>query len=145
MPRRSPPSGSARRPWPSRPGRALVAAVLIAALGILLGPSSGLASADEPTPRPVTLKGEIVDLACYFVHEGKGEGHSLCAKACVQGGSPVGLLADGRLFILFAPHEAAAPFEEAKKLAGQKAEVTGTIHDRNGVKGLAVTKVIGRP
>ena len=93
---------------------------------------------------PVTLRGEIVDLACYLVHEGKGEEHTQCAKACVAGGAPVGLLADGQLYVLFAPHESAGPFDEAKRLAGQRAEVTGTVHDRNGLRGLAVTRVAGR-
>jgi len=89
----------------------------------------------------IVLKGEIVDLGCYLMHEGRGDTHAACAQACVKGGAPVGLLADGSLYVLFAPHDTAAPFEEAKRLVGRSATVTGVLHDRGGLRGLAVTMV----
>jgi len=92
----------------------------------------------------VVLKGEIVDLACYLMHEGRGDTHVACAQACVKGGAPVGLLSEGVLYVLFAPHETTAPFEEAKRLVGKSATVTGVVHDRGGMRGLAVTMVAGK-
>jgi hypothetical protein len=46
--------------------------------------------------------------------------------------------------VLFAPHDTAAPFEEAKRLVGKSATVTGVLHDRGGLRGLAVTMVAAR-
>jgi len=107
-------------------------------------PSRGAAQASaEPEGRTV-LKGEIVDLGCYLMHEGRGDTHVACAQACVKGGAPVGLLADGVLYVLFAPHETTAPFEEAKRLVGRSAVVTGVVHGRGGLRGLAVTMVAAR-
>ena len=40
--------------------------------------------------------GEVVDLACYVAHgdAGRGPDHAKCAKGCVKGGQPMGLLTD---------------------------------------------------
>jgi len=106
-------------------------------------PRAGAQASAEPEGRTV-LKGEIVDLGCYLMHEGRGDTHAACAQACVKGGAPVGLLADGVLYVLFAPHETTAPFEEAKRLVGRSAVVTGVVHGRGGLRGLAVTMVSAR-
>lgn len=109
-------------------------------------PVHGRAATSSPasSEERVSLKGEIVDLGCYLMHEGRGDTHVACAQACVKGGAPVGLLADGVLYVLFAPHETAAPFEEAKRLVGKTAVVTGIVHDRGGLRGVAVTMVASK-
>jgi len=114
------------------------------ALGAL--PAAAIAGAKPAPNEParVVLKGEIVDLGCYLMHEGRGDTHATCAQACVKGGAPVGLLADGVLYVLFAPHDTLAPFEEAKRLVGKNATVTGVLHDRGGLRGVAVTLVASK-
>ena len=134
----------------------LILIVTAASLEVLAAPSPGASHPSEPSPAVsgvrtgasetsrVVLKGEIVDLACYLMHEGQGDTHAACAQACVKGGAPVGLLSDGVLYVLFAPHETTAPFEEAKRLVGKNATVTGILHDRGGMRGLAVTMVAAK-
>ena len=82
-----------------------------------------------------TWTGEIVDLACYVGQGAKGSDHSGCAKACVKNGQPMGLLTDeGTLVLLTANHKDGAPYDALKELAGEKAEVTGTLAEKDGMK-----------
>lgn len=87
----------------------------------------------------VTLKGEVVDLACYISHEGKGEKHAKCAKSCLIGGAPAGILgADGSVVLLVEDHNAKKPYKAVLELAGQQAEVTGQKFTRGGLTGVVV-------
>ncbi len=98
----------------------------------------------EGEDKLVTLKGEILDLACYVAHEAKGEEHAGCAQRCVQGGQPMGLLAeDGTVYLLFAGHKDASAFEAAKGHAGKRVEIMGLAATRGGLKGLEVRTVRG--
>ncbi len=86
--------------------------------------------------------GEIIDVACYVKNGdgGRGPDHAKCAKSCAKGGQPVGLLTDdGTLYILAADHKDGAPFEAAKELAGEMAEVMGVASENAGVKMVTVT------
>ncbi|TDI41825.1 MAG: type 1 fimbrial protein [Acidobacteria bacterium] len=90
----------------------------------------------------VTIKGEIVDMACYVAHEAKGADHQACAKRCVKGGQPMGLLtADGDLYLLYASHADGSAFEAAKELAGEMVALTGKESEQNGIKGIEVASV----
>ena len=89
-----------------------------------------------------TWTGEIVDLACYVPAGAKGPDHAGCAKSCVKNGQPMGLLTDdGTLVLLAADHKNGAPFEALKDLAGEKAEVTGTLAEKDGMKVVTVLGV----
>ncbi|MGH9749333.1 MAG: hypothetical protein ACRD6R_05365 [Candidatus Polarisedimenticolia bacterium] len=102
--------------------------------------------ADEVHAESVFLavRGEIVDLACYVVHGGKGPQHARCAKKCAEQGQPIGLLTtDGKLYLLFADHVDVAPFGRARGLAGQNAEIKGEAVARDGINGLTVKAVTG--
>ena len=87
-----------------------------------------------------TWTGEVVDLACYVAQGAKGADHAGCAKSCVKNGQPMGLLTgDGTLVLLSADHKDGKPYEALKDLAGETAEVTGTLAERDGVKVVTVT------
>ena len=87
-----------------------------------------------------TWKGEIVDLACYVAQGAKGPDHAGCAKSCVKNGQPMGLLTDdGTLVLLAADHKDGAPYEALKDLAGEMAEVTGELSEKDGMKMVTVT------
>ena len=90
----------------------------------------------------MTLRGEILDMACYVAHEAKGPDHAACAKRCVKGGQPMGLLADdGTVYLLYANHKDGSAFEAAKEHAGAKVEITGVAASQAGIRGLEVTAV----
>lgn len=116
------------------------AAIVVALL--LLAPAAGLlASGDEAGPE-VTVKGEVLDLACYLAHEAKGPEHQKCALKCAEMGQPIGLLTgDGKVYLLVADHADQSAFEQAKKLAGEKVTIVGPVAGRAGMEALTVHKV----
>lgn len=88
-----------------------------------------------------TLQGEMLDMACYMNHEGKGEKHAKCAEMCIKGGAPLGLLTkDGKVYLLVNDHGNEKAFAEAKLLAGANARVTGKVVSRGGVQAIVVAK-----
>lgn len=110
----------------------LIAVISVLALVVAILPAT-VAEAE-------TWSGEVLDLACYVAKHAKGPDHADCAETCVKAGQPMGLLTDdGEVFLLAASHEDGAPYEALKDLAGHKAEVTGTVSERGGVKMITVT------
>ena len=90
----------------------------------------------------VTVTGEILDMACYISHGAKGADHAACAKRCVKGGQPMGLLAkDGKVYLLYADHGDASAFESAKNFAGETVTISGTKSVQGGMEGIEVHKV----
>ncbi len=114
--------------------------VAIGILSILLGTVfavPALADGDE-----VTVRGEILDMACYLGHGATGEEHAPCALKCVKAGQPMGLLAsDGKVYLLVASHHDATAFEQAKELAGKQVELSGTSMSRDGIQAVEVLAV----
>ena len=103
---------------------------------------SAALAAGQAASSDVTLKGELVDMACYIGHGAKGPMHKACAQKCADMGQPVGLLtSDGKLYVLVADHGDAGPFEKARKLAGEQAEIKGESAEKDGVNTLTVHDV----
>jgi hypothetical protein len=118
-----------------------ILSALVCAMLLVAGTGIALAHGDEKHG-PTTVQGEILDMACYVAHEATGPDHAACAKRCVKGGQPMGLLTeDGTVYLLYANHDDGAAFEATKDFAGQKVEVTGVEANRAGVKGLEVHTV----
>lgn len=87
-----------------------------------------------------TWSGEILDLACYVAQDAHGADHAACAESCVKGGQPMGLKTDdGTVVLLAASHQDGAPYAALKDLAGKRAEVTGQLAERDGMKVVTVT------
>ena len=120
--------------------RVLGSLVLVGALAIAVAAMGAETKGAKPAPKPVTLKGELVDMGCYVSHEAKGEKHKGCATKCVAGGMPMGLLtADNKLYLLTLDHENGDPYNQAKDLMSAMVEVTGVVQERSGVRIIDVT------
>ncbi|MBX5439154.1 MAG: hypothetical protein IRZ29_06400 [Thermoflavifilum sp.] len=92
--------------------------------------------------KAVTVKGEVLDMNCYMAKGAHGAGHASCAKMCMKGGAPAGLLtSDGKVYLLVENHDKSAPYEEVRKHAAEQVEVTGTVENRGGVQALVVDNV----
>ena len=120
--------------------------LLATALLVLAG--FGTAFAEEghmahgAAPGQMTVRGEVLDMACYMAHEAKGQEHAACAERCVKGGQPMGLLAeDGTVYLLYANHKDGSAFESTKEYAGQNVVITGIMATQAGIKGLEVSSV----
>lgn len=113
-------------------------------LALLLAAALGFASFAQGhgmkgEGKAVTVRGEIVDLACYLDHGATGMKHQQCALTCLKGGQPMGLLAaDGKVYLLLADHQNGKPFEEAKNYAALQVEITGPLAEKAGITGLTV-------
>jgi len=92
----------------------------------------------------VTVKGEIVDMACYLPKGSRGAEHKSCAQMCAKRGAPIAVLTEaGDLYLLVDDHNDPEPYEAAKKLAGDRAEITGNKFARQGIAGIVVEAAKG--
>ena len=115
--------------------------VIALLLPLFLLPFAALASGDHKHTG-VTVQGEVLDMSCYIAHGAKGDDHAACAKRCVKGGQPMGLLAsDGTVYLLYAPHDDSSAYELTKDFAGKQVEITGNSATNAGIKGIEVQGV----
>lgn len=96
--------------------------------------------------KEVSLKGELVDMACYMAHEGKGKKHADCARMCVlKDGAPLGLVTpDGKTYLLVEDHmspKARKPFAQAKELVSETVTIKGDAYERGGLQAVVVESV----
>jgi hypothetical protein len=79
------------------------------------------------------LTGEIVDITCYVDHQSVGEKHSACAQKCISAGNPVGIVADGKLYVVIQDnHE--SPNAKLAPLAGKLVTITGPQMLKDGMR-----------
>jgi hypothetical protein len=91
--------------------------------------------------KETTVKGEVLDMDCYIASGAHGADHKSCADMCINGGGPIGLLTgDGKVYLLVSGHNKKEPYEELKKHAGEEVTVTGTLTEKDGIKGIVVTE-----
>ena len=102
-------------------------------------PAAPAPAAAEPTEG--TIRGELVDLACYLDHGARGESHKACGTTCALKGLPIGLLdKDNKITIIVGPNERPMNTELADKM-GATIELTGKIVSRDGVQMIEVSSV----
>jgi len=96
-------------------------------------PALLLAAEEKASAETQTIKGEVVDMMCYMDHGAKGEKHKGCAKKCIEGGGPVGLLtADDQLYLVIGDHKPIN--KELADKAAQTVTLKGKVVERNGMK-----------
>lgn len=80
----------------------------------------------------VTVKGEVLDMACYLDHGAHGEKHAQCAATCIESGLPVGIKGeDGKTYLLIGKHK---PLNKTlAEYAGKTITVKGKLASRDGI------------
>src|ERR1035437_3421573 len=80
----------------------------------------------------VTVKGEVLDMACYMDHGAHGEKHAECAATCIESGLPVGIKSeDGKTYLLIGDHK---PLNKTlAQYAGKTITVKGKLSSRDGI------------
>ena len=114
------------------------AMVMMLASGMLV---LGRAGAFAAEAAPETLRGEVVDMACYVVHPAtsRGSGHRKCADTCIKKGMPIGLVTeDKQLYLLLEDHTNPKPYNDLKEKAAETVTVEGTKASQGGVQGFVV-------
>lgn len=90
---------------------------------------------------PDTLKGTVIDTACYTAGK-HGAEEKGCTQMCINMGVPPSLLTDsGEVVLLLPSQENMEAYGEAKKAATKKVEVSGMVVERGGLKAVIVKGV----
>ena len=119
-----------------------LAGAAVAAAGLAAAPP---APADEP--KRVTVTGEIIDSWCYLseIMWASGSAHHRCAVWCARGGVPVSILGeDEEVYVLLLVEDDPEVIGNEAVFRSQTNEVVvdGDLYERDGVKYLAVTKIV---
>ncbi|MGA2604058.1 MAG: hypothetical protein ABSG14_07505 [Verrucomicrobiia bacterium] len=106
----------------------MVVSVAVVVAGLVVVGGAWAADADSA----VTVKGEVLDMACYLDHGAHGEKHAGCAAKCIESGLPVGIKSeDGKTYLLIGEHK---PLNsELAQYAGKTITVKGKLVSRDGI------------
>jgi hypothetical protein len=89
-----------------------------------------------------TVRGEVIDMACYLDHGARGEKHAQCAKTCIESGLPVGLKGDdGTTYLLIGEHKPIN--KEIAPYAAKTISVKGKLVKRDGMNLLENAEIVG--
>lgn len=93
--------------------------------------------------KEVTVKGEVVDVACYLHAGKKGDDHKACAEACAKAGGQLGILTDkGDLYMSVLPDDhSAGPNAVLMDHISHQVAATGFVRSKGGIRGIMITKV----
>ena len=90
----------------------------------------------------MTIKGEVVDVACSMDKKdaGKGAGHAGCALSCAKSGQPVGILTPDAVYTITGDYGAN---KNAKLLdfIAKNVIVTGEVTEKDGQKQINVKSI----
>jgi hypothetical protein len=84
---------------------------------------------DASAAKEVT--GEVVDMMCYVDHNAMGDKHSACASKCVKGGGPVGIVSDGKAYLVVGEHKPIN--DELADYCGKTITLKGKMAERGGI------------
>src|SRR4030095_883818 len=91
----------------------------------------------------VTIKGEVVDIACAVDKKDAGQGaaHAACALSCAERGQPVGILTADAIYTVTGDYAAE---KNAKLLdfVAKQVSVTGTVTEKDGVKSINAKSIV---
>lgn len=96
-------------------------------------------AADESAQ--TTVKGEVLDMACYLDHGAHGAKHAECAAKCISSGLPVGLKTeDGKVYFLIGEHKPLN--DQLAPLAGKTVTIKGKAVSRDGINLIENAEVV---
>ncbi|MGO9246144.1 MAG: hypothetical protein ACLPT4_09315 [Verrucomicrobiia bacterium] len=106
----------------------MIFSVAVVVASLIVAGSVRAADADNT----VTVKGEVLDMACYLDHGAHGEKHAQCAATCIGSGLPVGIKGeDGKTYLLIGEHK---PLNSTlAQYAGKTITVKGKLVSRDGI------------
>lgn len=90
----------------------------------------------------MTVKGEVVDVACQVKKApgGQGEAHKGCADACAKKGAAMGILTADAVYEIQGDY-AANKNEKLLPFVATQVEATGNVTEKDGKKIITVTSI----
>ena len=111
-------------------------------ISLVAGAAFVVALAAPAFAADMTIKGEVVDVACSTDKKdaGKGAAHASCAMVCAKKGQPVGILTADAIYTVTGDYAANS---NAKLLdfVAKNVIVTGTVSEKDGVKSMNVKSI----
>ena len=87
-----------------------------------------------------TLTGEIVDLMCYADHGATGDAHASCAAKCIKHGGPVGILSEGKAYLVIGDHKPMN--DQLSEYAGKTITLKGKLASKGGISILENVEIV---
>ena len=118
-----------------------VAVTAAFAAGLAASPlafAADAAHSDSGGTKEVT--GEIVDMMCYVDHNAMGSKHAECAEKCIKGGGPVGIVSDGKTYLVIGEHKPMN--DELAPFAGKTVTLKGKVASNGGVSMLENAEIV---
>ena len=103
-------------------------------------------AAEEPSKEKLdaaaekTVTGEIVDLMCYADHNATGEKHASCAAKCIKGGGPVGIVSEGKTYLVVGDHKPMN--DQLAEYAGKTVTLKGKLASNGGIPMLENAEIV---
>ncbi len=94
--------------------------------------------ADASSTKEVT--GEVVDMMCYVDHNAMGDKHAGCATKCIKSGGPVGIVSDGKAYLVVGAHKPMN--DELADYAGKTVTLKGKLASNGGVSMLENAEIV---
>jgi hypothetical protein len=124
-----------------KPLKIAVAAGFISALAfspLALAEEQGKDSLDASASKEIT--GEVVDMMRYVDHNATGDKHAGCAAKCIKGNGPVGILSNGKAYLIVGDHK---PMNDTlAEYAGKTITIKGKLAERGGVAMLENAEIV---
>ncbi len=93
---------------------------------------------DAAASKEVT--GEIVDMMCYVDHNAMGEKHASCGEKCIKGGGPVGIVSEGKAYLVVGAHKPMN--DDLAPLAGKSVTLKGKMAENGGIAMLENAEIV---
>lgn len=87
-----------------------------------------------------SVTGEVVDLMCYIDHGATGDKHSACGTKCIKGGGPVGIVENGKAYLVVGEHKPIN--DELAESCGKTVTIKGKVAERGGMAMLENAEVV---
>ena len=87
-----------------------------------------------------TVTGEIVDLMCYTDHNAMGDKHASCAAKCIKGGGPVGIVSEGKTYLVVGDHKPMN--DQLAEYAGKIITLKGKLASNGGIPMLENAEIV---
>lgn len=121
-----------------------LSSVVVLAMGSLF--CATIANAEEAMAgKAVTLKGQVIDLACYMGMGMLGGDHQKCAEMCVGGGASIGYKTAEKLYVVLIDpmHDKEGMFKklDLPKFVNKNSTVTGKVIEKDGVAMVMIASI----
>ncbi len=93
---------------------------------------------DAAASKEVT--GEVVDMMCYVDHNATGDKHSACGTKCIKGGGPVGIVENGKAYLVVGEHKPIN--EQLADSCGKMVTLKGKLAERGGIAMLENAEIV---